>query len=204
MPGPTVFVVDDDQSVRDSLRWLLESAAIAVETFSSAQKFLDAYDRQRAGCLLLDVRMPGMSGLELQERLSREELSLPVIIITGHADVQMAVRAMKFGAVDFVEKPFNDQVLLECVQHAIHQDRRARDSHAETEDIRRRLAKLTPREREVLDMVIDGKLSKQIAVEFGLSEKTVEVHRAHIMSKMEAENVADLVRLTLTAERPKR
>ncbi|MBN1345135.1 MAG: response regulator transcription factor [Phycisphaerae bacterium] len=196
---PTVYVVDDDQAVRDSLRWLIESTSLSVETFASAREFLDAYDSERPGCLLLDVRMPGMSGLELQEKLNADEISLPVIIITGHGDVQMAVRAMKAGAVDFVEKPFNDQMLVESIRQAIDQDRKARRTRAETTQIKRRLSRLTPREHEVLGMVVAGKLTKQIAGDLRLSEKTIEVHRAHIMSKMHADNVADLVRMTLTA-----
>ncbi len=197
---PTVFVVDDDQSVRDSLRWLIESTGLAVETYPTARAFLDAHVEDRPGCILLDVRMPGISGLELQEQLTKQSLCQPIIIVTGHGDVQMAVRAMKFGAFDFVEKPFNDQLLLERIHQAIGEDTRRRERHAEVAEIRRRIDRLTPREREVLELVVAGKLSKQIAVELGLSEKTVEVHRAHIMSKMQADNVADVVRMTLTAK----
>ncbi len=199
MAEPTVYIVDDDKAVRDSLRWLIESTKLRVRTYDSAQAFLDDCDPAVPGCLLLDVRMPGMTGLELQESLHARGIRLPVIIITGHGDVQMAVRAMRQGAMDFIEKPFNDQVLLERVREAIEKDLEDRETRQEVDVIRRRLERLTPREREVLSMVVDGKLSKQIAAELGLSEKTIEVHRGHIMSKMHADNVADLVRMTLTA-----
>lgn len=196
---PTVYIVDDDKAVRDSLRWLIESTKLNVKTYDAAQAFLDEYDPSAPGCLLLDVRMPGMTGLELQEKLNQNAIRIPVIIITGHGDVQMAVRAMRQGAMDFIEKPFNDQVLLERVHEAIDKDLTDRHARQDVETIQKRLERLTPREREVLGMVVDGKLSKQIAAELGLSEKTIEVHRGHIMSKMRADNVADLVRMTLTA-----
>lgn len=194
-----IYVVDDDQAVRDSLRWLLESVELNVETCESAQAFLDVYDRDRPGCLLLDVRMPGTSGLELQQQLADQQLSIPIIIITGHGDVQMAVRAMRDGAVDFVEKPFNDQMLLDRVRDAVEKDIRVRRQQTEQLEIRKRLDRLTPRERDVLELIVAGRLTKQIAAELGVSEKTVEVHRSHIMAKTQAKNVAGLVRMTMMA-----
>ncbi len=202
IPEPIVYIVDDDQGVRESLRWLVESVGFTVETYGTASGFLDAWNGDRPGCLLLDIRMPGMDGLELQERLSAEQRELPVLVITGHGDVQMAVRAMKGGALDFIEKPFNDQMLLDNVRQAVDRDCQAWRHRTEIEGIRKGLSRLTPRENEVLALVVAGKPSRQIAKELGLSEKTVEVHRTHIMSKMEADNVADLVRLTLTVRAP--
>jgi two-component system response regulator FixJ len=192
---PTVFVVDDDQAVRDSLRWLLESVSLPVETFASAGEFLDRYNPEQPGCLVVDVRLPGLSGLELQERLKQQKVDLPAIVITGHGDVAMAVEAMKAGALEFFEKPVGDQKLLDSVWKAIERnldDRRQRAAH---NNIRDRLNRLTPREREVMDLVVMGKLNKQIAAELGVSFKTVEVHRARVMQKMEAASLAELVRM---------
>jgi len=195
----TVFVVDDDQAMRSSLKWLIESTGMNVETYESAQAFLDAHYPGRAGCLLLDVRMPGMSGLELQQYLVRREIRLPVIIITGHGDVSMAVRAMKAGAVDFIEKPFDDEELLESIRSAVQHDERRRALRAQRADIAARMAELTPREHEVMTMVTDGKSNKEIAAALGVSAKTVEVHRARVMDKMRADSLAELVRLALIA-----
>lgn len=200
---PTVFVVDDDRAVRDSLRWLVESIGVKVQTFEAATDFLKEYDPELPGCIILDVRMPGMSGLELHERLKRFDFSLPVIFITGHGDVPMAVRAMKSGAVDFISKPFNDQTLLDRVQLAIERDRQNRAKRAEHQEIYARWAKLTPREREVMEMVIAGHSNKSIASRLGVSSKTVEAHRAKFMEKMEANSLPDLMRLTLTVGIPK-
>ncbi len=194
---PTVFVVDDDPAVRDSLRLLLESVGLVAEAFSSPHQFLDAIVPEQPGCVLLDIRMPGMSGLELQRRLVTRGISIPVIIITGHGDVTTAVQAMKTGAVDFLEKPFNDQVLLDRIHNAISCDTQARRSRAERDEVGRRLAALSPREVEVLDLIIAGKANKVIAVELGISEKTVEAHRARIMDKMQVRSAADLVRTVL-------
>ncbi|MGB5830949.1 MAG: response regulator [Thiohalocapsa sp.] len=195
----TVFVVDDDQAMRGSLKWLIESVGIRVETFESAQAFLDGYYPGRAGCLLLDVRMPGMTGLELQTYLLRREMRIPVIIITGHGDVSMAVKAMKVGAVDFIEKPFDDEELLISIRNALHYEEKQRDFRARRADIAARLAELTPREYEVMSMVTDGKSNKEIAAALGVSAKTVEVHRARVMDKMRADSLAELVRMALLA-----
>jgi RNA polymerase sigma factor (sigma-70 family) len=196
----TVFVVDDDEAMRNSLKWLLESEGCAVETFASASQFLDDYYPGRAGCLLLDVRMPGMSGLELQEYLHGEQIRIPVIIITGHGDVPMAVRAMKAGALDFIEKPFDDEKLLAGIRRALETDLERRTQQATRADLAIRMAQLTPREREVMLMVTDGKSNKEIAGELGVSAKTVEAHRARVMEKMEARSLAELVRMVLISE----
>ena len=195
----TVFVVDDDQAMRASLQWLIESIGMKVETFDSAQAFLDTYYPGRAGCLLLDVRMPGMSGLELHAYLVRHEIRIPVIIITGHGDVSMAVKAMKVGAVDFIEKPFDDEELLHSIRNALRHEDKQRELRARRADIAARLAELTPREYEVMSMVTDGKSNKEIAAMLGVSAKTVEVHRARVMDKMRADSLAELVRMALLA-----
>jgi FixJ family two-component response regulator len=197
---PTVNVVDDDGAVRNSLRWLIESAGLDVATFASAKEFLNGYDRDRPGCLILDVRLPGQSGLDLQKQLAAQGVSLPVIIITGHGDVPIAVRAMRTGALDFIEKPFDDQVLLRRVRQAIDLDLRNRRERSERAGILGRLALLTPREREVLDRVVQGRANKQIAGDLGISTKTVEAHRAHVMEKMRAESLVELVHLVQSAE----
>ena len=194
----TVFVVDDDQAMRNSLKWLIESVAMQVETFDSADAFIRSYYPGRSGCLLLDVRMPGMSGLELQEYLAQQRISIPVIIITGHGDVPMAIRAMKAGAVDFIEKPFNDE-LLESIRHALQKDEQQRDQQRQRAEIAERLARLTPREHEVMAMVTGGKANKEIAGSLGVSAKTVEAHRARVMEKMEAHSLAELVRMAMLA-----
>lgn len=194
---PTVFVVDDDQAMRKSLQWLIESVALSVETFATAQQFLDAYDPSRPGCLVLDVRMPGMSGLDLQERLAAGGVTLPVIIITGHADVSSAIRALKAGAVDFIEKPCNGQVLLDRIQAALAKDAQLRQDQSAHSDLERRLSLLTPREREVMDLVVEGLPNKAIAVSLNVSPKTIETHRAKVMAKMGAASLADLVRAAM-------
>ncbi|MEJ2403989.1 MAG: response regulator transcription factor [Candidatus Thiodiazotropha sp.] len=196
---PTVFVVDDDQAMRNSLKWLIESVSMQVETFESASAFIQSYYPGRSGCLLLDVRMPGMSGLELQEYLLVNQIAIPVIIITGHGDVPMAVRAMKAGAVDFIEKPFNDELLLESIRQAMALDARQRDMQAQRAEIATRLARLTPREHEVMVMVTNGQANKEIANTLGVSSKTVEAHRARVMEKMEADSLAELVRMAINA-----
>lgn len=197
MREQTVFIVDDDQAVARSLRWLFETVQLKVETFSSAQSFLDGYDSSKPGCLVLDVRMPGMSGLDLQERLEAQRIHLPIIFITGHGDVQMAMRAVKAGAFDFVEKPFNDQDLLERIHKAITFDAVQRSQDMHRTQLRALFARLTPREREVLDLVVEGKSNKAIANCFALSAKTIEVHRANMMEKMQARSVADLVKMAM-------
>ena len=195
----TVFVVDDDQAMRSSLQWLIESMGMRVETYDSAQAFLDAYYPGRAGCLLLDVRMPGMSGLELQAYLARREYRIPVIIITGHGDVSMAVKAMKNGAVDFIEKPFDDEALIVSIRNALQHEEKQRALRAQRADIAARMAELTPREHQVMSMVTDGRSNKEIATTLGVSAKTVEVHRARVMDKMRADSLAELVRMVMIA-----
>jgi FixJ family two-component response regulator len=196
---PTVFVVDDDQAMRHSLKWLIESVRLRVRTFASAEDFLQTYYPGQAGCLLLDVRMPGMSGLELQSYLAREEICLPVIIITGHGDVPMAVKAMQAGAMDFIEKPFDDEALLSSIRRALETDEKRRGERVQRAEIATRLAELTPREHEVMDMVTDGKANKEIAAALGVSAKTVEAPRARVMDKMRADSLAELVRMVLIA-----
>ena len=194
---PTIFIVDDDAAVRDALKLLLRSVGQAVETFGSAQEFLDAYSEDRPGCLVLDIRMPGMSGLELQQKLNEKHSILPIIFITGHGDVPMAVEAMQAGAVDFIQKPFRDQDLIDRINQALEKDRANRAALGERNDIRRRLETLTPREREVLDLVVHGKANKVIAGDLKLSQRTVEIHRARVMEKMQASSLAHLVRMVL-------
>jgi FixJ family two-component response regulator len=196
-PDPTVFVVDDDPAMRDSLCWLLQSVDLHVETYPSADAFLAAYDAARPGCLVLDVRMPGMSGLNLQDELRARDIRLPIIMLSGHAEVPTAVRALKAGAIDFMEKPFSDELLLDRIRQAIDLDREQRDAGARRAAVAERYALLTPREREVMELVTAGKANKVIAAELGLSPKTVEVHRAAVMDKMRADSVADLVRMRL-------
>jgi two-component system response regulator FixJ len=198
-PEPTVFVVDDDRAMRDSLRWLLESVGLTVRTYSTAADFLREYEPAQPGCLVLDVRMPGMSGLDLQAELVRRGAGLPTIVVTGHAEVPMAVRAVKAGAVDFIEKPFSDQLLLDRVRQALEIDRLEREVRHRREEARRRLESLSAREREVLGLVAAGKANKEIAASLGLSPKTVEVHRAHVMSKMAVDSLAELIRVALLA-----
>jgi FixJ family two-component response regulator len=200
MRDKTVFVVDDDQAVARSLRWLLETVQLRVETFATAQSFLDNYRSSTPGCLILDVRMPGMSGLDLQERLKAQQIHLPIIFITGHGDVQMAVRAVKAGAFDFIEKPFNDQDLLDRIHKAIAFDAVQRGHDMQHAQLRALFDSLTVREREVLDLVVVGKSNKAIANMFGLSAKTIEVHRAKVMEKMQARSVADLVKMAMQNE----
>jgi FixJ family two-component response regulator len=191
---PTVHIVDDDASVRESLRWLMESVDLDVTTYDSAQAFLRASDNATAGCLLLDVRLRDMSGLELQHRLLEKGFRLPIIFITGHGEVAMAVQAMKDGAVDFVTKPFNDQKLLDSVQRVLSQAREMSEKSAHRDLVGKRLISLSPRERQVLDKVIEGKLNKIIASELNISNKTVEAHRARVMEKMQAHTLAELIR----------
>ncbi|MCP4452925.1 MAG: response regulator transcription factor, partial [Planctomycetes bacterium] len=191
----TVFVVDDDQAMRNSLKWLIESVGLTVRTYASADDFIKDYYPGRAGCLLLDVRMPGMSGLELQEQFIEQQIRIPIIIITGHGDVPMAVRAMKAGAVDFIEKPFNDELLLESIRNALIKDVGQRTAQSARADIATRLVHLTPREHEVMEMVTSGRANKDIAKTLGVSSKTVEAHRARVMEKMQASSLAELVKM---------
>lgn len=196
---PTVFVVDDDEEVRESIRWLIESVGLAVQTFASAQAFLDAYDPDQPGCVVLDVRMPEISGLELQKKLLARGIEIPTIIVSAYGSVAVAVDAMKHGAVDFIEKPFSDQALLDRIQQAIEKDRQQRRRKAQQAELAARIDVLTSREREVMDLVVIGKPTKRIAIDLGISPKTVEAHRSHIMQKMATESLAELVRLAVAA-----
>jgi FixJ family two-component response regulator len=192
---PVVFIVDDDASVRKGLERLVRSVGLRGRTFASAPEFLQSAASDGPSCLVLDVRMPGVSGLALQETLAASGHRIPIIFITGHGDITMSVRAMKAGAVDFLPKPFNDQDLLEAIQEAIARDRQAREKRAALQAIQQRAALLTPRERDVLGLVVAGLLNKQIAAGLGMSEKTVKAHRAQVMQKMQASSVAQLVAL---------
>jgi len=200
MPEPTVYIVDDEPAIRDSLAMLLRSVGLASRTFPSAPAFLEGFDAGAPGCLVADVRMPGMSGLELQEALRARQAALPVIIITGHGDIAMAVRAMKAGAADFIEKPFNEQVLLDAVHRALAQQPGEPPPSAVRAEIEGRVATLTPREREVMLLVADGRPNKVVATRLGLSTRTVEVHRAKAMEKMQARSLAELVRMAIACE----
>ncbi len=191
----TVFIVDDDAAVRRFLLGLIASVDLPVEAYASAQEFLDAYEPGRPGCLLLDVRMPGMSGLELQTKLVERAIRLPVIILTGHGDVQVAVRAMKVGAFDFIEKPFSNELLLDRIQKAVTESVHADNNRAEQDEIIGRIRRLTPRERQVLDLVVAGETNKGVASRLDISEKTVETHRARVMEKMCAKSLAGLVKM---------
>jgi FixJ family two-component response regulator len=195
--SPTVYIVDDDPAVQQALRLLFRSAGYRAELFSSAVQFLEAYHRNMTGCILLDVRMPGMSGLELQEALNARLSLLPVIFMTGHGDVPMAVAAMQSGAIDFIQKPFDDQELLNRVAQALSQDAHTRGVLEEKHEIRKRLESLTPREREIMDMVVNGMANKVIAGDLKLSQRTVEIHRARVMEKMSASSLAHLVRMVI-------
>jgi FixJ family two-component response regulator len=195
--SPIVFVVDDDEAVRNSLRLLLKSVGLSATAVASAQQFLSNYDPAQPGCLVLDVRMPGMSGLELQEQLNLRGAIIPVIFITGHGDIPMAVDAMQQGAFDFLQKPFRDQDLIDRVQRALEKDHRGRAELSERSRFRERRESLTPREREVLTLVTSGKPNKIMAADLGVSQRTVEIHRARVMEKMGASSLAQLVRMVM-------
>lgn len=194
---PTVFIVDDDRNILRAMQFLLRSVGLRSEVFASGDEFLEGFDAERPGCLVLDIRMPGLSGLELQERLLGAGSTLPIIFVTGHGDVPMAVEAMQKGAFDFVQKPFSEDDLLERIQAALSADRRVRDERARRAEVVARLERLTAREREVMELVVTGKPNKVIAYELGVSQRTVEIHRARVMDKMQARSLADLVRMSL-------
>jgi FixJ family two-component response regulator len=196
---PTVFIVDDDQAVRDSLLLLMNSADLAAETFADAREFLATVSVDRPGCLVLDVRMPEIDGLELQRQLASRGSRLPIIILTGHGDVPMAVQALRAGALDFIQKPFESRVLLQRIEEAIAIDSRLRSQNTDRTEIESRLARLTPRENEVLGLIVDGLPTKAIAAALGSSFNTVQNQRASILKKMQAESVADLVRMVMIA-----
>jgi RNA polymerase sigma factor (sigma-70 family) len=195
----TVFVVDDDAALCEALQWLLESAGFRVRTHRSAEAFLAAYDREQPGCLVLDVRLRGMSGLDLQRKLNEQQIALPVIVLSGHGDIPMAVRAIQAGALDFLEKPVDDTVLLGRIRLALALDSRQRSAVRAQAELRARLQSLTPREREVLELVLAGRPNKEIAAELGVAVKTVEAHRKHLMEKMDVRHVVELVRAVMTA-----
>jgi len=195
--SPTVFLVDDDEAVRDSLGLLMKSVALDHRSFASAGEFLADYDPDCPGCLVLDIRMPGMSGMELQQKLIEMRAILPIIFITGHGDIPMAVEAMQRGAVDFIPKPFRDHELLDRINGALEDDRINRDTLLEREEVEKRIDKLTPREKEVLELVVQGKANKVIAGDLDVSQRTVEIHRARVMEKMMARSLAQLVRMVM-------
>jgi RNA polymerase sigma factor (sigma-70 family) len=194
---PTVSVVDDDPDLRRSMQWMLTKSGLNVRTYASAEHYLRDYDPDEPGCVVLDLRMPGMGGIELHTRLRRQKQAPPVIILTGHGDVSTAVRAMEAGATAFIEKPFNRQVLLDRIHSALDQDIEARRRRAQTQQLGSRLDQLTPREREVMQLVVAGKTTKQIALQLGTSDRTIEVHRGHVMKKMGADSLAQLVMLAV-------
>ena len=193
----TVCIVDDDPAIRKSLEWLVDSVGLKVRTYASAQDFLDAYDPATPGCVVVDVRMPGMSGLDLQDKLREMDGDVPVIVVTGYGDVPMAVRAMKSGAVDFLEKPLGEQALLDRIHRAVAQDLENRRSRAEHLAVAERIEQLTRRERQVLNLVVDGMSSKDIAADLAVSLKTIEAHRGKVMKKMQAKSVPQLILMSL-------
>lgn len=195
-----VYIVDDDEAVRDAIGLLLDTVDIPWRSFVDAQAFLQAFEADMGGCLVLDIRMPGMSGLDLQEELIRRHSSIPIIFITGHGDIPMAVEAMRRGAVDFLRKPFRDQELLDRIQEALTQDRAIQAQSADVNELKGRVAELTPREYEVFERVAAGQANKVIAIELGISERTVEIHRSQVMHKTGSRSLAELVRLQLRLE----
>ncbi len=198
--SPTVFLVDDDEAVRDSLGLLMKSVALKSQSFASADAFLAEFDPECPGCLVLDIRMPGMSGMELQQKLIEMRAILPIIFITGHGDIPMAVEAMQRGAVDFIPKPFRDHELLDRINKALADDQDNRSTLLKREEVEDRIKKLTPREKEVLDLVVQGKANKVMAGDLDVSQRTVEIHRARVMEKMKARSLAQLVRMVMQVQ----
>jgi len=199
-PIQQVYIVDDDEAIRDSMSMLLETIDLPHQCFACATDFLDIYDGTQRGCLVLDIRMPVMNGLEMQQKLNDLDCLLPIIFMTGHGDIPMAVDAMRAGALDFMRKPVREQDLLDRIQQALDHESGKFDLHAQMAEIRTRIATLTPKEHEIFDRVAEGQANKVIAIELGVSERTVEVHRAQVMKKLDVRTLADLVRLKLTGE----
>jgi two-component system, LuxR family, response regulator FixJ len=197
---PTIYVIDDDADFCASMHFLISSAGLHVKTYPDARRFLDGHDPDAPGCVILDLRMPGMDGLELQRQLAERDSALPVIAVSAHADVPSAVQFMKQGAIEVLQKPFDDRVLLERIQSALAKNQSLRSRRGQESTVRRRMERLTPRERQVMDLVVAGLANKQAAAELKVSEKTIEVHRARVMQKMEADSLAELVRLCLTVK----
>jgi len=198
--APTVYIVDDDEAVRESLGLLLESVDQVSSGFDAATSFLEAYDDDMAGCIVLDIRMPGMNGMELQKKLNDVNSILPIIFVTGHGDVPMAVEAMQHGAVDFIQKPYREQDLLDKINQALNIDQQQRADLKEKQEIIKRIETLTPRENEVMTMMIDGNANKVIAIDLGISQRTVEIHRSRVMEKMSTHSLAHLVRMVLATK----